>query len=161
MANTLLKAVSDKIVKACRLCNKELELESHPVDLYGLKSNREGILKCLQEFTNNVIHKDDGLSKKLCRSCVNKLTTYNNKREEIQYLLLATEAANRSSNEGERFKRGRRENENVSSPSAALQVSKKSKLIKPSTPRKLVTLAPKFSNNNRRRGAFHVIKNEW
>jgi hypothetical protein len=50
-----LKAASDKIVeniKACRLCNKELETESHPVDIYASELTREGRLKSFQEFNN-------------------------------------------------------------------------------------------------------------
>jgi hypothetical protein len=129
------------------VCNKDLSTEKHPASLYGKKSDKEGLLKCLQDFVeDNTIHEDDGLSKFICRSCVTKITYYLKRKTELKSLFLSTESANRDSlGKEERLKRGRK-NESIpslqESPSP-LQELKKAKHLTPRS-RKNITLAPKF-----------------
>lgn len=107
-ANTPKKAARRKSVNTCRLCNKNLGFEIHPIFLYGEKCEREGILKALQEFASEKLHEDDGLSKSICRPCYAKIVSYRRKKEELYAMFTATGRCNRSEQEGERFKRSRK-----------------------------------------------------
>ena len=88
-------------------CNN-ISQDKHRVDLFGAKSQREGILKCLQRFLpSDKLHEDDGLSRYICRSCEMKILAFLKKEQELKTLFIATEYANQSACEGEQFKQGR------------------------------------------------------
>lgn len=138
----------------CRVCNNDISQDKHRVNLFGAKSDREGLLKCLQKFLpRNLLHEDDGLSRYICRSCELKISAFLKKEQELKTLFLATESANRSACERERFKRGRRTVENNvnslnidRSPSAASLPEKKSKpATKSPSGTRIIKLAPKFN----------------
>ena len=130
----------------CRVCNNDVSQDKHRVDLFGAKSQREGVLECLQRFLQSnelaKLHEDDGLSRHICRSCELKILAFLKKEVELKTLFMTTECTNRSACEGERFKRGRVNENNINilnidqSPSAAGLPKKKPKII----------LAPKFDN---------------
>lgn len=129
----------------CRVCDADISENKHRVDLFGPKSQTEGVLECLQRFLpGEKLHEDDGLSRHICRSCELKILAFLKKEQELKTLFLATESTNRSHCEGERFKRGRERGENCMnmlnidrSPPAA-QPEKRSKPTK-------IILAPKFN----------------
>ena len=76
--------------------------------MFGVKSEREGLLRCLQKFLpSDLLHEDDGLSRYICRSCELKISAFLNKEQELKTLFLATESGNRAACERECFKRGR------------------------------------------------------
>lgn len=129
------KIATGKSVQTCRVCNTNVSEDIHRVFLYGRKSERDGVFKCLQEFLSEdqkLIHEDDGLSKYICRPCESKILSLVKTREELKSLFFATETANRRSCEVERFKRGRKDDQNVRgmevSPSA-VHVKKKTKPV--------------------------------
>ena len=146
------KLATGKSKQTCRVCNADVRDDVHRVFLYGKKSERDGILKCLQEFCEDqrLMHEDDGLSQYICRTCESKILSFVKKKEELKSLFLATESANRRSCEKERFKRCRRQDEDVrveeESPQA-LQVVKKTKSAKHLRTKTKITLAPRFNLN--------------
>ena len=92
----------------CRVCNNDISQDKHRVNLFGVKSEREGLLRCLQKFLpGDLLHEDDGLSRYICRSCELKISAFLKKEQELKTLFLATESGNRAACERERFKRGR------------------------------------------------------
>ncbi|XP_028410627.1 uncharacterized protein LOC114533317 [Dendronephthya gigantea] len=136
----------------CRVCNNDISQDKHRVDLFGAKSRREGILKCLQRFSpSEMLHEDDGLARYVCRSCELKVLAILKKEHELKSLFMATESANRSACDRERFKRGRGSGENnmniVNSDQSlvvGLPLKKSKNTARPQSAAK-ITLAPKFN----------------
>ena len=53
----------------CKCCNSTFS--SHPIDLFGKKSNKENILLFVISLTGLAFMKEDGFPNKICRSCYN------------------------------------------------------------------------------------------
>ena len=65
------------LFSVCRTCNRYIISNNHPLDLFGEKTIREGIVRDWEEFSGLKISVDDGLlPSRICRSCYVTVTTF-------------------------------------------------------------------------------------
>ena len=65
------------LFSVCRTCNRYVISNNHPLDLFGEKTIREGIVRDLEEFSGLKISDDDGLlPSRICRTCYVTVTTF-------------------------------------------------------------------------------------
>ena len=60
----------------CRTCNENIIPKNHPLDLFGPKAAKEGIVQDLEKLCGFKIAFDDGFPSRICRACYVKVTKF-------------------------------------------------------------------------------------
>ena len=100
----------------CRCCN--CSFQNNPIDLFGAKSESEQLIALLENVTGLDFVENDGFSRKLCKSCYNRVKQ-GKQFAEFKKLCARSHADQANS---VRFKRGKKD---LESPSVTEQRQQK------------------------------------